>query len=73
MPVRKYRTIEEMNADEIWAPRLDPDNWRKVLSLTAFAYRALPWRFPPGVHKYRSIEDANRAREQWEEEATRRA
>jgi hypothetical protein len=32
-----------------------------------FAARVCPLRFPRGVHKYRSIEEADADRERWEE------
>jgi hypothetical protein len=35
------------------------------------AYRMFPWRFPPGVHKFRSIEEANARRHEWESQMIR--
>ncbi|MFN2386215.1 MAG: hypothetical protein ABR576_08020 [Thermoanaerobaculia bacterium] len=32
------------------------------------AFRLRPWRFEPGVYRYRSIEEANRSREKREAE-----
>ena len=54
MPVRKFRSIEEMDPP---APRrpLDPENLRLALALAATAYGLRPWRFKPGVHKFRSV------------------
>ncbi len=71
MPVRKFRSIEEMDAATSRSA-LDPGNLRLAMSLTATAYRLRPWRFPPGVHKHHSIEEANRLREQWSREAADR-
>jgi hypothetical protein len=69
MPVRKFRSIGEM--DSVTSrPPLDPENLRIAMSLTETAYRIRPWHFPPGVHKHRSIEEANRARDEWSREAT---
>lgn len=47
---------------------LDPDNLRIVLELSTLAVRLHPKRFPPGVHKYRSVQDAARRRAAWEME-----
>jgi hypothetical protein len=62
MPVRKYHSIEEMEPP---APRrpLDPENLRLALALAATAYGLRPWRFKPGVHKFRSAEEASSARQ----------
>ena len=63
MPVRKFRSVEEMSLP---APRrpLDPDNLRLALALAETAYGLHPWRFKPGVHKFRSVEEASRARDE---------
>jgi len=56
---------------EVLAPG-DPrlvERMRFLLNLTA---RTLPTCFPRGVHKYRSIEEAQAARERWEQERSRR-
>jgi hypothetical protein len=62
VPVRKFRSVEEMSSP---APRrpLDPENLRLALALAATAYGLRPWRFKPGVHKFRSVEEAARARQ----------
>jgi hypothetical protein len=62
MPVRKFHSVEEMDPP---APRrpLDPENLRLALALAATAYGLRPWRFKPGVHKFRSVEDASKARQ----------
>ena len=65
MPVRKYRSVEEMPGPPALPP-LDPNNLRSALSLMEVAYRMFPWHFAPGVHKFRSIEEANRKREEWQ-------
>jgi hypothetical protein len=69
MPVRKFRSITEMPSPPP-RPPLDPDNLRIALELSAFAARLCPRQFPTGVHKYRSIEEASRRREAWEEEGS---
>ena len=65
MPVRKYRSVEDMPSPK-WGTRLDPDNMRRACELSAFAARLRPRRFPPGLHEYRSVEEASEARARWE-------
>lgn len=70
MPVRKFRSIEEMPGPPALPP-LDPNNLRSALSLMEVAYMLCPWQFPPGVHKFRSIEEANARRHEWESQMIR--
>ena len=70
MPVKKYRSVGEMPGPPALPP-LDPANLRAALSLTEVAYRMSPWRFEPGVHKFHSIEEANRSRVEWETRSIR--
>jgi hypothetical protein len=65
MPVRKFRSVEEMPGPPALPP-LDPDNLRLALSLMEVAYRLFPWSFPPGVHRFRSVEEADSHRQEWE-------
>jgi hypothetical protein len=65
MPVRKYRSVEEME-NMTWRRPLDPENLRIALSLSHLAYRLRPWHLTPGVRKFRSVEEANRHREERE-------
>lgn len=65
MPIRKFHTAEEIPTPPPLRP-LDPDNLRVVMELCRFVYRLRPWRFPPGVHKSRSLEAANRQRAAWD-------
>ena len=70
MPVRKFRSIEEMNAfDTEQLRRKDPnlhtrikahwDSWRNLIP---------PLDFPKGVHKFQSIEEMNAFKERYENE-----
>lgn len=71
MPVRKYRSVEEMPAVRPRRP-LDPENIRVACELSELAYALCPWRFDPGVRKFRTIEEAWRHRQAWEKEQVRR-
>jgi hypothetical protein len=68
MPLKKFRSVEEMEPAP-WRDRLDPHNLRLACDLSALATRLRPRRFPPGLHKYRSVEEAGRHRAQWEAES----
>ena len=67
MPVRKFRTAEEMN-QPVWHRPGDPALYRAMRMVWDFGRRANPRRFRPGVHKYRSIEEMSRAQEELERE-----
>jgi hypothetical protein len=66
MPIRKFRDVSEME-DTLWYERADPALLRAIARVWDFAARACPLQFPRGVHKYRSIADANADRDLWED------
>ena len=63
MPVRKFRSVAEMPVRRLTP--LDPNNFRIACELSELAYSLNPWRFPPGVRKFASIEGASAHRERW--------
>ena len=65
MPVRKFRTVEEMNQPP-WRKPGEPQLFRAIAAVWEMARRTNPRTFPRGVHKYRSIEEMSHAREQWD-------
>ena len=67
MPVRKFRDVSEM-PDDHWYEPGDPALFRAIRACWDFAQRTTRPSFPPGVYKHRSIEEAERQRELWEEE-----
>jgi hypothetical protein len=67
MAVRKFRSVEEMPGPPPLPP-MDPDNLKLLIGITDVAYGLHPWRFPPGVRKFRSMEEANLLRRAWERE-----
>jgi len=64
MAVRKYRSVVEMPGARPLRP-LDPENLRLACELSELARVLHPWRFPPGVRKFASLEEANEHRERW--------
>ena len=65
MPVRKYRSVEEMPSALLRPPK-DPANIRLMCELSATAVRLSGRRFPSGVFRHRSREESQRQREDWE-------
>ncbi|HEX8170922.1 MAG TPA: hypothetical protein VF824_10325 [Thermoanaerobaculia bacterium] len=75
MPVRKFRSIEEMNAEKDWLPTGDPAVPRQIRYLWWFSETLLApvgTCIPRGVRKYRSIEEAQADRDAWEQERINR-
>ncbi len=71
MPIRKYRSLEEMNRDHRWLAAGDPSIPRKIRYLWDMSERLVEpvgLCIPRGVRKYRSIEEANEERDRWEQE-----
>lgn len=75
MPIRKFRSVEEMKGSRPLRPLtpLDPENLRIACDLSELAYALHPWHFPPGVRKFRSLDEMNAHRAAWEREQVRRA
>lgn len=70
MPVRKFRSVEEM--EEVWRSPGDPDLYRAIAALWATGRRIYDARFPTGIHRRRSIEELDAATEEWNEANFRR-
>lgn len=66
MPVRKFRTLQDME-DSLWREP-GPELWRAIDAVWSFAAETCPRRFPPGVYRHRTLEEAQRQRDLWEEE-----
>jgi hypothetical protein len=64
MPVRKFRSVEEMSVPN-WREPGDPDLMRVMAELWEIARRTRSRSFPPGVRKHASIEDMQRELERW--------
>lgn len=66
MPVRRFRTVEAMERPT-WRNPGDPALYRVMQRLWEFGRRTAIRRFPPGVHRHRSIEALNEATARWSE------
>lgn len=60
MPVRKFRSVEEMN-QPVWRDPGDPDLYRAIAGLWDLGRRVHGRRFTPGVRRFRSIDDLEAA------------
>jgi hypothetical protein len=56
MPIEKYRSIEEMNAAPIRSRR--DDGFDRFVRHCARFWKLAPRRYPRGVMRFRSYEDA---------------
>ena len=66
MPVRKFRSIEEMKKDRGY-DRDDPRLPRIIEGIWDFGRRTAGLRFPPGVHRHRTVEEMNARTAEWAE------
>ena len=64
MPVRKFRTVEDMERPG-WRRPGDPDLYRAIRRVWEFGQRSNRRRFPPGVYRHRSIDQLNAQSERW--------
>ena len=71
MPVYRFRSVEEMNRFSPPAPPGSLD--ARIVSMLRLGRALSGHRFPPGVHRSRSIEEHARLRERWESESRRPA
>jgi hypothetical protein len=66
MPVRKFRTLLKAE-HSLWYETSDPRLWKAIASVWDFGRRTTGYRFPPGVYKLRSVEEANKLHDEWEQ------
>jgi hypothetical protein len=65
--VRRLRDLADAE-ESAWCDPRDPALWRRIATVWQLSARLAPRRFPPGVYKHRSIDDANRLAALWEAE-----
>lgn len=69
MPVRKYRSIEDVPSALILDDGDASEAFRLACELSELTARLSGWNPPSGVHKFRSLEDAQAQRLAWERAA----
>lgn len=69
MPVRKFRSVEEMNTP-VWRRAGDPALFRAISGLWKVGRRTSARRFPVGVEKHSSIEALDRAQADYSKSLT---
>jgi hypothetical protein len=69
--LRRFRQLPEADESLAFSPD-DPRLWPTIKAVWALSARLCPPRFPPGVYKHRTIEDANRQTEAWEKDTSDR-
>ena len=65
MPVYKYKTFKEADY-ALWNFHPDEAYYKQVADLWDFADKLNPIRYPPGIFKFKTIEEANRHRKEFE-------
>lgn len=68
MPVRKFRRVEDMTPPP-WRVPGDPSLERAIAFVLDVAAQMSPLRFPPGIHKHRSIEEMDALQGRWRRRA----
>lgn len=56
MPVRKFRSAEELN-QPVWREPGSPELIEAIRRVWDFGHRTSRRRFVPGVHRFRSLEE----------------
>ncbi|MDQ1354008.1 MAG: hypothetical protein QG657_4317 [Acidobacteriota bacterium] len=64
MGLQKFKTFEEAQ-QALWCYNPDETYFKQVRELFKLANRLCPPDFPRGVFKYRTMEEANNAKQEW--------
>jgi hypothetical protein len=70
MPIKKFRDVSEMKRI-VYLPG-SPQLVAATRHIWSLSRQICPLRFPPGVHRHRSVEDADELRKQWQRENAER-
>jgi len=64
MSLQKYKSFSEAE-QALWCFKPDEKYFKQIKELFKLANRLCPPNFPRGVFKYRTIEEANKDKEEW--------
>jgi hypothetical protein len=67
MPVRRFRSVEDMKHEAHWRAAGTPELWQAIARVWGLGRRTASRRFPPGVYRHPSIESLDALSEQWAE------
>ncbi len=67
MPVRRFRSIEEMKREAHWFEAGTPALWHAMARVWDLGRRTAHRRFPPGVYRHPSIDSLQALSERWAE------
>jgi hypothetical protein len=70
MPVQKFGSLDDAR-QALWRDPTHPSHLRRVAWLWRLGSQLAPQRYPRGVHRFRSIEEASQARADWESRVPR--
>jgi len=62
MPVYKFKSFEEAHR-ALWNFSPDKNYYSRIRGLFRLAYHLLPPKPRPGIHKYRTLEEAHKDRQ----------
>lgn len=65
MPVYKFKTFEEASLANLDFPS-DEIRWKNALEILDFGFKVNPPKFPQGVFKYKTFEEAQEHRRKYE-------
>ena len=71
MPVQKFKTFEDAEK-ALWNLNPDEKYFERIAELWEFANELNPINYPPGVFKFKTLEEANKHREKIEIEHAKR-
>lgn len=64
MSIQKFKTLDEAE-QALWCYNPDEKYFKQVRELFKLANRLCPPDFPRGIFKYRTMEEANNAKQEW--------
>ena len=64
MGLQKFKSFQEAER-ALWCFNPDEKYFKQIRELFKLANRLCPPNFPRGIFKYRTMEEANKAKEEW--------
>lgn len=64
MSIQKFKTFNDAEK-ALWCFKPDKEYYNQVIELFEFANQICPPEFPHGIFKYKTMEEANKQKEEW--------